>query len=54
MPQVPQQTKLLNPKINWGNPITHGLVFDVPLWEGTGNIAEDDANLLGFLGTFKN
>jgi hypothetical protein len=35
------------PKINWGNPITKGLVFDAPFSEGAGVIAEDDAAPLG-------
>jgi hypothetical protein len=33
-----------NPVINWGNPITRGLVFDVPLFEGTGAYAIDLVN----------
>lgn len=30
-----------NPIINWGNPITKGLVFDVPMFEGVGSTATD-------------
>lgn len=33
-------SKPTSPKINWGNPLTKGLVFDFPLFEQSGNPVE--------------
>lgn len=36
-----------SPKIDWGNSLTSGLVFDAPFFEGAGTSTEDDASPLG-------
>lgn len=46
MPQPQSLLKPSRPKINWGNPVTKGLVFDAPFWEGAGTFVEDDASPL--------
>lgn len=47
MPQPQILIKPNNPKINWGNSLTKGLVFDAPLWEGAGTVTEEDASPAG-------
>ncbi len=52
MPQPQPLLKPIRPQINFGNPISHGLVFDAPFWEGAGQFVEDDAfPLTEILGT---
>lgn len=46
------------PVINWRHPLTRGLVFDLPLWEGSGNpkelVGKQTGTLNGGLGWSKN
>ncbi len=51
MPQPQILIKPNHPKINFGNPITQGLVFDEPLWEGSGTKGDNDVltDLLGLI-----
>lgn len=52
MAQLQSLLKPQHPIINWGNPITQGLVFDVPLFEQAGNKATEIAR--NNLGTISN
>lgn len=45
MPQPQVLLKPIAPIINWGNPITQGLVFDSPFYEAGGTTARDITNV---------